>query len=157
MSYGNFDNLDKMLETEMRRHSSPFNYEGKAFSYLEYIDANKTKDEMPTQLEGPHDKNDAWMNIDKWTGQEDVISAFRGSGKGKDRVNSPAHYTRGKQEAIDIIEDAIQDAPSVAEGMLQAQVLKYMLRVWLKDNPMEDLQKAQWYLSRLIDKQEEEQ
>ena len=28
-------------------------------------------------------------------------------------VNSPAHYTRGTQEAIDIIEEAIQDAPNV--------------------------------------------
>ena len=69
-----------------------------------------------------------------------------------DRVNHPSHYTSGKAEAIDIIEDAIKDAPSVGEGMLQAQVLKYMLRVWLKDNPTEDLKKAQWYLTRLIEK-----
>ena len=41
------------------------------------------------------------------------------------RVNSPSHYTRGKQEAIDIIEEAIDAAPSPKEGMLQAQVLKY--------------------------------
>ena len=69
-----------------------------------------------------------------------------------DRVNSPSHYTSGKQEAIDIIEAAIKDAPDVTSGMLQGQVLKYLLRVWLKDNPIEDLQKAQRYLSRLIDK-----
>ena len=69
-----------------------------------------------------------------------------------DRVNSPSHYTSGKQEVIDIIEDAIKDASSNTEGMLQAQVLKYMLRLWLKDNPIEDAKKAQWYLNRLIDK-----
>ena len=69
-----------------------------------------------------------------------------------DKVNSPAHYTRGTQEAIDIIEEAIQDAPSVETGMLQAQVLKYLLRLWLKDNSTEDAQKARWYLNRLIDK-----
>ena len=68
-----------------------------------------------------------------------------------DRVNSPSHYTSGKREVIDIIEDAVKDAPSTIYGMLQAQVLKYMLRVWLKDNPLEDLKKAQWYLTRLID------
>ena len=67
-----------------------------------------------------------------------------------DAVNSPSHYTRGKQEAIDIIEEAIQDAPSPKEGMLQAQVLKYLLRLWLKDNPEQDAQKARWYLDRLI-------
>ena len=72
--------------------------------------------------------------------------------KKSDSVNSPAHYTRGSQEAIDIIEEAIQDAPSVEAGMLQAQVLKYLLRLWLKENSTEDAQKARWYLNRLIDK-----
>ena len=68
-----------------------------------------------------------------------------------DMVNSPAHYTRGTQECIDIIEEAIQDAPDVKAGMLQAQALKYMLRLWLKGNAPQDAQKAQWYLTRLID------
>ena len=68
-----------------------------------------------------------------------------------DRVNSPSHYTRGTQEAIDIIEEAIDAAPSNKLGMLQAQVLKYLLRLWLKDNPAEDARKAQWYLNRLVD------
>ena len=71
-----------------------------------------------------------------------------------DRVNSPSHYTKGKQEVIDIIEDAITDAPTMSAGMLQGQVLKYMLRCWLKDNPIEDLKKAQWYLNRLISQME---
>ena len=57
----------------------------------------------------------------------------------------------GKTEAIDVIEDAIKTAPSAIYGMLQGQVLKYMLRVWLKDNPLEDMKKAQWYLTRLIE------
>ena len=68
-----------------------------------------------------------------------------------DRVNSPSHYTSGKQEAIDIIENAIKDAPSAVFGLLQGQVLKYLLRVWLKDNPLEDMKKARWYLDRLIE------
>ena len=67
-----------------------------------------------------------------------------------DMVNSPAHYTRGTQECIDIIEEAIQDAPDVKAGMLQAQALKYLLRLWLKSNAPQDAQKAQWYLTRLI-------
>ena len=97
-------------------------------------------------------------------GNIDVIDSFKGSSakcKGvtnddwlelPDRVNSPAHYTAGSQEAIDTIEEAIESAPSVPAGFLQAQVLKYLLRVWLKDNPLEDLKKAQWYLNRLVDK-----
>ena len=67
-----------------------------------------------------------------------------------DRVISPSHYTSGKREVIDTIEDAVKDAPSTIYGMLQGQVLKYILRVWLKDNPVEDMKKARWYLDRLI-------
>ena len=69
-----------------------------------------------------------------------------------DRVDNPSHYTAGKSEAIDVIEDAIKDAPNVEAGFLQGQVLKYLLRIWLKDNPLEDAKKARWYLNRLIDK-----
>ena len=67
-----------------------------------------------------------------------------------DMVNSPAHYTRGSQECIDTIEEAIQDAPDVKAGMLQAQALKYLLRLWLKGNAPQDAKKSRWYLERLI-------
>ena len=67
-------------------------------------------------------------------------------------MDNPSHYTAGKSEAIDVIEDAIKDAPNVEAGFLQGQVLKYLLRIWLKDNPLEDAKKARWYLNRLIDK-----
>ena len=60
----------------------------------------------------------------------------------KDMVNSPAHYTRGKQDAIEVIEEAIGDAPDNKVGYLQGQVLKYLLRMWLKDQPKEDAEKA---------------
>jgi hypothetical protein len=84
----------------------------------------------------------------KGAASDDVI--YFGDYKKSDEVNSPAHYTRGSQEAIDIIEEAIQDAPSVKHGMLQAQVLKYLLRLWLKSNSKQDAEKARWYLDRLI-------
>ena len=90
------------------------------------------------QLEGPHSVNDAWLDLPDQMYIKD------------DRVNSPSHYTSGNREVIDTIEDAVKDAPSTIFGMLQGQVLKYVLRVWLKDNPLEDLKKARWYLDRLI-------
>ena len=102
------------------------------------------------------------MDYDKFKNEYDKYTSWQtpkeffelDNYKKSDRVNSPAHYTRGSQEAIDIIEEAIQDAPSVQLGMLQAQVLKYLLRMWLKDNPLEDAKKARWYLTRLIEKGE---
>lgn len=88
--------------------------------------------------------------LSEWGQESPDVIYFSGYGT-SDAVNSPAHYTRGKQEAIEIIEEAIQDAPDVKSGMLQAQALKYLLRVWLKDNAKQDLEKARWYLNRLID------
>ena len=84
--------------------------------------------------------------------RKDVININKNWYGQKDMVNSPAHYTRGSQEVIDIIEQAISDAPSTTEGYLQGQALKYLLRVWLKDNPKQDCEKAVWYLNRLINK-----
>ena len=80
-----------------------------------------------------------------------IISMYHKS----DAVNSPSHYTRGSTEAIDIIEEAIQDAPTPVEGLLQGQVLKYLLRLWLKENSVQDAKKAKWYLDRLISKLED--
>ena len=69
-----------------------------------------------------------------------------------DMVNHPSHYTNGKVEVIEVIEDAVSSAPNPTAGMLQGQVLKYILRLWLKGNSIQDARKAQWYLERLIDK-----
>ena len=68
-----------------------------------------------------------------------------------DMVNNPAHYTSGRFEAIDVIEDAILSAPTVMDGFLQGQALKYLLRLWHKIDAKEDAEKARWYLNRLID------
>ena len=84
--------------------------------------------------------------------RKDVIDINRNWYGPKDMVNSPAHYTRGSQEVIDIIEQAISDAPGTTEGYLQGQALKYLLRVWLKDNAKQDCEKAVWYLNRLMSK-----
>ena len=68
-----------------------------------------------------------------------------------DMVNKPKHYTSGKVEAIEVIEDAISQARSPMTGFLQGQVLKYILRMWLKSDAKEDAEKARWYLKKLID------
>ena len=67
-----------------------------------------------------------------------------------DPVNSPRHYTNGRHEAIEVIEDAIHDAPTTEMGFLHGQSLKYLLRLWQKSNSIEDAGKAEWYLKRLL-------
>ena len=68
----------------------------------------------------------------------------------QDLVNNPPHYTSGRVETIDFIEDCVQQAPDAVVGGLQWQVLKYMSRLWLKDSPALDAGKARFYLDRLI-------
>tara|TARA_R100000030_G_scaffold25292_1_gene18376 strand:+ start:2738 stop:2971 length:234 start_codon:yes stop_codon:yes gene_type:complete len=66
------------------------------------------------------------------------------------QVNSPAHYTKGRVEAIDVIEDVVSSAPEPVVGFLVGNALKYLLRAWHKENASQDLQKAEWYLRRAI-------
>ena len=64
----------------------------------------------------------------------------------KDTVNHPKHYTTGKIEVIDFIEDK-------QLGFHLGNVVKYIVRAnnSLKGTPpLEDLQKARWYLDRYI-------
>lgn len=43
------------------------------------------------------------------------------------------------------------------EGYCKGNILKYLWRFRYKGKPLEDLKKAQWYLSRLIDHMEEDE
>ena len=69
-----------------------------------------------------------------------------------DNVNHPSHYTAGKTEVIEVLEDWVKAAPDAVLGGLQWQVIKYISRMWLKRDPYEDARKAQWYLNRLVNK-----
>jgi CRISPR/Cas system-associated protein Cas5 (RAMP superfamily) len=64
-----------------------------------------------------------------------------------DKVNKPAHY-QGSIECISAIESSM--SKESFRGYLKGNVLKYMWR-YEKKNGVEDLEKAQWYLKRLID------
>lgn len=70
-----------------------------------------------------------------------------------DMVNHPSHYTHGKYECIDVIEDVTKDLLGI-EAVCTANVIKYMWR-WKLKNGLEDLRKANWYLNKLISKEEE--
>lgn len=69
-----------------------------------------------------------------------------------DPVNHPPHYTAGPIEVIDMLEQAVAQAPDPVAAGLQWQALKYLHRLWLKSNSLQDASKARWYLNRLIDR-----
>ncbi len=59
-------------------------------------------------------------------------------------VNHPPHYNVGKIEVIDAIEDW-------RLGFHEGNVVKYVARAAHKENELEDLRKAAWYLNRKIE------
>lgn len=62
-------------------------------------------------------------------------------------VDHPPHYTTGKIETIDYIEDKLTE--EMLEGYFVGNILKYLSRYKHK-NGIEDLKKARWYLDRMI-------
>jgi len=88
------------------------------------------------------------VTIKTWD-DEDAFDGYYGGSedyvqKSSDSVNSPKHYTTGKYEVIDVIEDWDLN-------FRLANTIKYVARHKHKGKPLEDLKKALWYLQREID------
>jgi len=115
----------------------------------DYMDYDKFLKEWDTFKEWESKDNDGLCG----SSGEDIIflGDYKNKSKKEDSVDHPFHYTQSRTEAIDVIEDAIKEAPNSKAAFLQGQVLKYMLRLWLKIDAKEDAEKARWYLNRLID------
>ena len=65
-------------------------------------------------------------------------------------VSHPDHYiSETGLEAIDVIEAFTFDLKGI-EAVDTAQILGYIMR-WKNKNGLEDLEKAMWYLTHLID------
>jgi hypothetical protein len=63
-----------------------------------------------------------------------------------DSINPP-HYKKGKVECIDYIQQQLgQHFPYYLEG----QIIKYIHRNRYKNSNIEDLNKAKWYINKLI-------
>ena len=65
-----------------------------------------------------------------------------------DMVNSPPHYNQTGIECIHAISAATDTG---FKYYLQGNIMKYLWRFDYKEKPLEDLQKAKWYLDRLIE------
>ena len=65
-----------------------------------------------------------------------------------DMVNHPPHYNQHGVECIDAIKATTGDN---FKDYLKGNIMKYLWRFDYKGKPIEDLQKARWYLDKLID------
>lgn len=68
----------------------------------------------------------------------------------KDAVNHPAHYNVGHIEVIEAVE-------AWQLGFSLGSAVKYIARAGHKDDALQDLQKAAWYIEREIGRLQKEQ
>jgi hypothetical protein len=80
--------------------------------------------------------------------QEAIERARKAAG---DPVKRPQHYTRGEVEVIDYIEQVVKDYPPEVAYHI-GNVLKYLSRAPHKGAMQQDLEKAEWYLRRAINR-----
>ena len=64
-----------------------------------------------------------------------------------DAVNHPSHYASGGIECIDAIQASM--TPEEFQGYLKGNIMKYVWR-WREKGGRQDLQKANWYLTLLL-------
>lgn len=73
------------------------------------------------------------------------------SGEPFDDVEHPEHYNAGRRyEVIDVMEDFVRRCPDPILAGNMFQIIKYLGRLFDKNNPLQDARKARWYLDRLI-------
>ena len=66
----------------------------------------------------------------------------------KDMVNHPEHYMKGGMETIEYLK--AKSTPHGFQTYLRLNAMKYLSRAEEKENLVQDLEKALWYLNRLI-------
>lgn len=65
-----------------------------------------------------------------------------------DPVNNPEHYTSGKYECIEVMEDVFGD--TMVQDFCICNAFKYLYR-YKKKNGIQDIRKAKWYIDKFIE------
>lgn len=132
----------------------------KALSTIaEYCDTRRRTQTGATMCDGcPMDKvipggdcSDIF-SMAPYNNTEDVSDYLQGmpaqDKKENDTVNHPSHYCHGGIETIAILKAKMP--PERFIGFLEGNVIKYITRAPYKGNEVQDLEKARWYLERLL-------
>lgn len=113
------------------------------------VDAADFYEFYPANIQGAFDNED--LNISQaiqtlYIASGSDFDIDENKDEEEDNINNPKHYTLGKVECIDAIEGMLGE-----EGLMAfcvANAVKYIWRHRLKGKPIEDLEKAQWYINK---------
>ena len=110
-----------------------------ADDYLKLVDVNKPQDK-------PKKVGKLRAQIVKVV-EAKKVKADMQEVKANDPIN-PNHYKQGKVECIDCIESATSNLTGF-EGFCTGNAIKYLYR-WKQKGGKQDLEKARWYLNRML-------
>lgn len=97
---------------------------------------------------------DLGVNVDHILSTMETVKQIKEEQKSEeiktfDPVERPQHYADRKFEVIDIMEDSM--SREAFEGFLYGNVIKYIMRYKKKGNQLQDLEKARFYLNKMIE------
>ena len=67
-----------------------------------------------------------------------------------DEITKPKHYTQGTVECLDALDSMFEESSRI--DFYRSQIVKYIWRLRDKGAPLKDVQKARFYIDRLIEK-----
>ena len=97
--------------------------------------------------------DEGWWTMTDVKGMMETINKMKMKEE-NDPVNFPSHYNKGGIGCIDAIKSCQGDG---FKFYLQGSILKYIWRYEHKSKPIQDLEKAKWFLDKLIATVQEEQ
>ena len=92
--------------------------------------------------------NDYASPFDVGCWDDDLFSQYFTLMEENEKVNHPNHYNQGGIECLDVIKAYYGD--DGYEGFCAGNVLKYVMRYKHKENALDDLKKARFYLDEVI-------
>lgn len=83
------------------------------------------------------------------TNSKIIAEKFPDSYTYQEEVEAPSHYTDGNIEAIDALQSMLTEEQFI--GFLRGNAFKYQWRCLKKGAPKKDLEKAKWFLNKLME------
>jgi hypothetical protein len=116
-----------------------------------------TDDDFPNIRAEWKEVSDVDYNLQELRAKEGASTTLKVSiDTGKiDQVNCPSHYNKGDVECIEAIKSATVGKKGI-EAVCVANVIKYLWRYEEKGKPLQDVQKAKWYLEKLLNEIKDE-
>lgn len=102
-------------------------------------------------------RSDCIDNLDDYVFEEVFEDSEVLTESNKDMVNHPSHYNSNSKgiEVIDVMDAFTEDLIGI-DAIDIGTAIKYIGRLGKKDNPVQEVKKAIWYLQHYVDRKEEE-